>query len=84
MVDDLVSAQAREKAVTPIDLAIHDIASALSNIHVKDDDQRLSIYIKTLESLVRFAISQNEVAQINGVNNDMQKIEEIRAEAKRW
>lgn len=69
--------------MTRTDLAIHDIARALSDLQVKDKEQRRQIFVKSLESLVRFAIVEHEVAPILAAQDDMRKVGQILAQSKK-
>jgi hypothetical protein len=68
--------------MTRTDLAIHDIARALSDLQVKDREQRRAIFIKSLEGLVHFAITEFQVAPILAAQDDMRKVGEILARSK--
>lgn len=64
------------------DVAIADIARALCEVSVKDPKQKLAIFEKSLQALVRFAISQREVEQFLGAQNDLAKVAQIMAKSK--
>jgi hypothetical protein len=68
--------------MSPTELVIHDLADALCNLQVKNINQRRAIYIKSLESLVNFAISESQVAPIRAAQEDMRKVGEILAKSK--
>lgn len=68
--------------MTRTDLAIHDLARALADLQVKNFAQKRQIIEKTLESLVRFAISEHEVAPIRAAQDDLRKVGEILAKSK--
>jgi hypothetical protein len=68
--------------MSPTELVIHDLARVITDLSVKDPAQKRAIIEKTLTSLVKFAISQNEGSQINGIRADMRKVDEIRAKAR--
>jgi hypothetical protein len=51
-------------------------------LQVKNINQRRAIYIKSLESLVNFAISESQVAPIRAAQEDMRKVGEILAKSK--
>ena len=67
--------------MTRTDLAIHDLALALSALDSKVQN-RQQIFIRSLESLVRFAISEHKVAPIRAAQNDMARVNEILAQSK--
>lgn len=68
--------------MTRTEQRIDDVARALCGLQVKDPKQRREIYVKTLESLVRFAISEHEVAPILAAQDDMRKVGEILAKSR--
>lgn len=64
--------------MTRTEVAIYDIAGALARLQIRDQSQKEAIFVKSLESLVRFAISQHEVEAYLGAQNDMAQVELIR------
>lgn len=68
--------------MNPTELMIHDLARILGELNMQDPIKRQQTIKKTLTSLVKFAISQREVEQINGIRTDMRKVEEIRIASK--
>ncbi len=53
--------------MSPTELMIHDVSEALADLKMPDGEQRRATFKRTLESLVKFAISQREVEQLNGI-----------------
>ncbi len=68
--------------MTRTEVAIHDIASALANLRVSPE-QRNAIFVQSLESLVRFAISEHETRHIREAQNDLARVAEIQEGSKK-
>lgn len=60
-----------------LDVAITDIANALADLNVPRA-QRVAIFERSIKSVVRFAISEHEVAQLTGIRDDLSRVEQIR------
>ena len=63
-----------------LDVAITDIANALADLNVPRS-QRVAIFERSIQSVVRFAISEHEVAQLTGIRDDLSRVEQIRIDS---
>ena len=68
--------------MSPTELMIHDLAQILAELKLHDPIQKRQVIQKTLTSLVKYAISQREVEQLNGIRADMRRVEDIRIASK--
>lgn len=69
--------------MSPTELLVHDLSYTLANLNVKDVEQRRAIIERTLASLVRTVISQHEVEQFVGAQNDLGQLSEIQAGSRK-
>lgn len=67
--------------MTRTDVAVHDIATVLCALRM-DAPDRDAVFIKALTSLVRFAVSEHELAQLTRSDNDLGPMVEIQARAR--
>lgn len=67
--------------MTRTDVAVHDIATVLCALRM-DAPDRDAVFVKALTSLVRFAVSEHELAQVTLSDNDLGPIAEIQARAR--
>lgn len=67
--------------MTRTEVAIHDIASALIGLK-PEVPNRHAIYVKTLESLARFVISEHEVSKAKGIRDDLARVAAINAASR--
>ncbi|MBC7503301.1 MAG: hypothetical protein H7315_22815 [Herminiimonas sp.] len=67
--------------MTRTDVAVHDIATVLCALRM-DAPDRDAVFVKALTSLVRFAVSEHELAQVSLSDNDLGVMAEIQARAR--
>jgi hypothetical protein len=68
--------------MTRTDVAINDLARALADLKLNNQEQKRQVFAKSLEGLVRFAISQHQVEQYIGSQSDLARVNEILQQSK--
>lgn len=63
-------------------LRIRDLAKSLARVTISGPAQREEIFRKSIESIVRFALVEHECEQINGIRDDLARVDEIRERAR--
>jgi hypothetical protein len=67
--------------MTRTDVAIQDIATALCNLPANTPN-RQATFVKTLEALLCFAISEYQVDQFVGAQSDLARVDELLQQSK--
>ena len=65
-----------------VDLVIHDLSAALLGLSPAIRNKH-EIYVKSLQSLVRFALSEQSCQSLEAIRRDEQKVREILEASKK-